>query len=328
MHVEADTQAVAAAMTPVVREGRDSDGLYGPTSEAWAMNREGLLLLGSGPRALLLQIAHPLVAEGVDQHSDFRDDPWARLAATIASYQRIVYGTAAQARAEIRRLNTLHRSIAGPVRDADARRRHGAAYSARDPELSLWVHATLIDSVLVASDAWIGPVTRDRRVRFYEESKPIGRAFGVPESLLPADVDAFERYMAAMLGPGGPVSPTPTARGLAETILHPPLGPIVRSPAVAGLLRDATPLVERGLALLPPPLYDWTMLPAVGLLPQRLREAYGLRWGAREKAIAGWLVAAWRVWRPILPPAVRWFPQAISAERRVAAGGSRRRGSD
>src|SRR3954469_10803177 len=132
MHVEADTQAVAAAMTPVVREGRDSDGLYGPTSEAWAMNREGLLLLGSGPRALLLQIAHPLVAEGVDQHSDFRADPWARLAGTLRSYLRIVYGTTAQARGEIGRLNGLHRSIAGPVRDPGIAARFGEAYEARD----------------------------------------------------------------------------------------------------------------------------------------------------------------------------------------------------
>ena len=68
-------------------------GLYGPGSEAWRLNREAALLLGAGPRALLLQIAHPLVAEGVDQHSDFRADPWARLAGTLRSYLRIVYGT-------------------------------------------------------------------------------------------------------------------------------------------------------------------------------------------------------------------------------------------
>src|SRR5260221_10130799 len=126
-------------------------GLYGPGSEAWRLNREAMLLLGAGPRALLLQIAHPAVAAGVDEHSDFRADPWRRLAATLRSYLTIVYGTTGIARAEIRRLNAMHRGISGP------------GYSARDPALALWVHATLIDSTIVANDAWIEPLSRERR---------------------------------------------------------------------------------------------------------------------------------------------------------------------
>src|SRR3954468_24936289 len=100
----------------------DARGLYGPRSEAWALNREAMLLLGAGPRALLLQLAHPQVAAGVADHSDFRADPWRRLQGTLRSYLTIVYGTATAARAEIRRLNGLHRTIAG------------AAYRARDPD--------------------------------------------------------------------------------------------------------------------------------------------------------------------------------------------------
>ncbi|HEY5495455.1 MAG TPA: oxygenase MpaB family protein, partial [Candidatus Limnocylindrales bacterium] len=71
--------------------GTDAAGLYGPGSAAWARNRDAFLLLGAGPRALLLQLAHPLVAEGVAQHSDFRADPWSRLAGTLRSYLRIIY---------------------------------------------------------------------------------------------------------------------------------------------------------------------------------------------------------------------------------------------
>jgi uncharacterized protein (DUF2236 family) len=294
-------------------------GLYGPGSEAWRLNREAALLLGAGPRALLLQIAHPLVAEGVDQHSDFRADPWARLAGTLRSYLRIVYGTTAQARGEIRRLNGLHRSIAGPVRDPAAAARFGEAYEARDPALSLWVHATLVDSTLTTVDAWLEPLTRERRARFYAETPPVGRLFGVPEGVLPADIDAFDAYVASMLAPGGPVHPTPVARDLADVVLHPPLGPAVgRGPIAARLGGVAGPLAG-ALDRLPRGSASWLLVPSLGLLPARVREGYGFRWGPAEEALNAWLVTAWRAWRPAFPPSIRWFPQALAAESRMRA---------
>jgi uncharacterized protein (DUF2236 family) len=264
------------------------EGLYGPDSEAWRLNREAMLLLGAGPRALLLQLAHPLVAAGVAEHSDFQADPWRRLQATLRSYLTIVYGTETAARAEIRRLNGLHRTIAG------------AGYTARDPDLSLWVHATLVDTTIAAFDAWIEPLSRAQRSRYYSETLPIGRAFGVPERLLPPDLDAFEAYVAAMLVPDGPVRVSPIGRELAWAVLHPPLGPIV--PALAGL---------------PSELYAWTLWPAIGLLPASVRDDYGFRWGPLERAASAWLVAAWRAWRPILPSPFRQMPQAVAADRRV-----------
>lgn len=270
-------------------------GLYGPDSEAWRLNREAMLLLGAGPRALLLQIAHPLVAAGVDEHSDFRADPWRRLQGTLRSFLRIVYGTGPVARAEIRRLNEFHRTITGP------------GYTARDPALSLWVHATLIDSTLVANDAWLTPLSHDRRAAYYAETRPIGRALGVPEALLPKDIDAFDAYVADQIGRDGPVRVGPLARELAGSILRPPL------PGSLGRL--AVPKV----------VYDWTMWPALGLLPPTIREAYGFPWDARHELVSRWLVAGWRAWRPWLPAAFRQMPQALAADRRMAR--ARRAGS-
>ncbi|HEY7132413.1 MAG TPA: oxygenase MpaB family protein [Candidatus Limnocylindrales bacterium] len=267
----------------------DALGLYGPGSEAWALNREAMLLLGAGPRALLLQLAHPGVAAGVADHSDFRSDPWRRLQGTLRSYLTIVYGTATAARAEIRRLNGLHRTITGPT------------YRARDPELSLWVHATLVDSTIEVADAWLEPLSRDRRRRYYEETLPIGRAFGIPPSLLPADLDAFEAYVAAAIGPTGPVRVGDTARDLAHAVLHPPLGPVL--PPLAGV---------------PPALYAWTLWPSIGLLPATIREAYGLPWGPFERAVSAWLVTVWRTGRPLLPAGFRQMPQALAADRRTS----------
>jgi uncharacterized protein (DUF2236 family) len=265
----------------------DAIGMFGPDSEAWRLDREAMLLLGVGPRALLLQLADPAVAAGVDEHSDFREDPWRRLDGTLRSYLRIIYGSSSAARGEIRRLNELHRGI------------RGRGYDARDPVLALWVHATLIDSTIVGNDAWLGPLPRPRAARFYEETLPIARAFGVPDRLLPPDLDAFDAYVAERLAPGGGVRVTETARELAATILHPPLpGVLARLP-------------------LDPRAYGWTFWPAIGLLPPAVREQYGLAWGHRERLVARWLVAGWRAWTPLLPRAFRQMPQALAADRRV-----------
>ncbi len=265
-------------------------GLFGPGSEAWALDREAMLLLGAGPRALLLQIAHPAVAAGVAEPSDFRADPWRRLDGTLRSYLRIVYGSTAVARAEIRRLNALHRGIAGE------------GYHARDPALSLWVHATLVDSTIVAYDAWAGPLSRSRAARFHDEMRPVGRAFGVPDDLLPRDLDAFEAYLAEQIGPGGPIVVGDIARDLADSILHPPL------PGVLARLQ------------LDPRAYGWTLWPAVGLLPVSVRDGYRFRWGPWERTVARWLVGGWRRWNPLLPPAFRQMPQALAADRRMTGG--------
>lgn len=265
------------------------DGLFGPGSASWALQREAMLLLGAGPRALLLQIAHPAIAAGVAEHSDFRADPWRRLDGTLRSYLRIVYGSAAAARAEIRRLNAMHRGISG------------SGYDARDRELSLWVHATLIDSTLVANEAWLGPLPEGVAAAFYRESLVLGRAFGIPEAMLPADLRGFRAYVAGMVAPDGPVQVGADARELAGAILHPPL------PWILGTLP------------VPSGLYDWTLWPALGLLPSFVREAYGFRWGARERLISRWLVAAWRTWNPVLPVGFRQMPQALAADRRVRA---------
>jgi uncharacterized protein (DUF2236 family) len=293
----ADTREEAAR----IKAQANAQGLFGPRSEAWRLNREATLLLGAGPRALLMQVAHPLVAEGVAQHSSFRDDPWRRLRATLRSYLTIIYGSTTEARAEIGRLNRFHRSVTGPVTDPAASLALGPAYDARDPALALWVHATLIDATLVVNERWIGRLSPGRRAAFYAESLPIGRAFGVPARLLPADIDAFDAYLERMIGPAGPVQVGPLARDLAEVILRPPLGPL-------------HPILAR----IPASLYAWTSWPAIELLPERIRTGYGLTLGRRERLVSAWLTAGYRGWRPILPAGLRTMPWALRADVRVA----------
>jgi uncharacterized protein (DUF2236 family) len=286
--------------------GHGIEGLYGPASEAWRLNREAVMLMVAGPRALLLQVAHPLVAEGVDQHSDFRTDPWRRLEGTIRSYLRVVYGTRGTALGEIARLNGLHRGIRGPVRENELAERFGPTYTARDPALSLWVHATLVDSTIVAYDALVESLSADRRERFYAETRPVAPLFGIPDDLVPTDYAAFEAYLRAQTAPAGPVHPTAAAREIAWHILHPPFGPL--HPALGWIPRSSS---------------TWTFWPALSLMPEPIRAEYGLGLGPVERAVSRWLLRAWRLWRPAFPAAFRQMTAARAADRRVTVGSRR-----
>ncbi len=288
-------------MVRPTRAEAEAAGLYGPASASWRVNREGVLLLASGPRALLLQLAHPIIAEGVNQHSDFQRDPWTRLERTVRSYLRIVYGSTTVARREIRRLNGFHRTIVGPIEDPRSLARFGERYDARDPQLSMWVHATLVESVATAYEAWVTPLSPDERRRLYEESLPIGRAFGIPVSLLPADIDAFNRYFADMRSSSGPVHPTPRARELARSVLSPTLDALIPP-----------------LAWVPPMTYGWLQWPAIALLPADLRTEFEIPWGTGHAAVAAWLKAGLRLGMRLSPDRLRWFPQARRAYDRVA----------
>ena len=116
---------------------------------------------------------------------------------------------------------------------------------------------------IVAHDAWIEPLSRDRRARYYTETLPIGRAFGVPAARLPGDLDAFDSYVASMLAPDGSVRVSPVARELAWAVLHPPLGPVLPP-----------------LAAVPAVFYAWTLWPALALLPASVRGRLRLPMGS------------------------------------------------
>ena len=65
------------------------EGHFGEDAAIRRIACESVLMLG-GPRALLMQAAHPLVAAGIVDHSRFRQDPWRRLARTMAALYRHV----------------------------------------------------------------------------------------------------------------------------------------------------------------------------------------------------------------------------------------------
>lgn len=267
----------------------DRHGLFAPGSLFRQVNREAVLLLG-GQRALLLQLAHPLVAAGVAEHSDFLAHPLRRLWRAVDTMLRIVHGDRETAEAAARALDAVHARVEGTLPEGSSAFPAGTPYRARDPALLLWVHATLVDSALVAYECFVRPLAPDERERFHAESRTVARLLGVPDEGLPRSWAAFRDYVDGMLA-GPTLEPTPTAGRLAAAVLHPPI------------------------ALLPRIAGDVGTLVTCALLPATVRARYGLPWDARRErrfAVARGLV---RAVLPLLPDVLRAMPQARRWER-------------
>jgi uncharacterized protein (DUF2236 family) len=275
-------------------------GFYGPHSMMWRINREAVLL-GAGPAALLLQIAHPLVAEGVAHHSTFEQDPIARLRGTLITTMDLIFGDGRTAEAAVRRLNSVHRDVRGEVLDPHAKAL-ADRYRALDPDLLLWVQVTLIRTSVEAYSRWVRPLSEPEREQFWQEARSVGVRLGIPLSLSPADWPALTDYWRRMLSDDGPIHPTETALRLAPLILRPPL------------------------PVLPGPLVDLLGMPGMALVPAPLRNEFGIEWTAANESVANALSAAVRAWTSVVPGPPRWMPQARAAYRRIGPpGGSRLR---
>jgi uncharacterized protein (DUF2236 family) len=262
----------------------------------WRVGRERVLLAG-GPAAVLLQIAHPLVAAGVADHSGFRADPLRRLQATLEATLRITFGDERQAREAAEQVATVHGRVRGRLRRAVGPFPAGTPYDARSPELALWVHATLVATALRVHDRFVSPLSLADRERYYEEVKPFARSFGVEDDVLPADYRAFRTYVARMVA-GPQIAVGDDAGDLADQILRPP---------VALAARPAIPAIHAVTA--------W-------LLPPKLREGFGLPWGLRERALVSALGPPVRLAIKGLPAGLRYWPHVRIALERVAKSGN------
>ena len=214
------------------------DGYFSDDDAIRRIARESVLMLG-GPRALLMQAAHPLVAAGIVDHSRFRADPWRRLARTMAALYTIVFGT----RAEGDRMGAISRAAHRRVRGA----RNGCRYSGSDPDLMLWVHATLVDTGLTMYETYVGALEATVAEEFYEQMKVVATVFGVPADLHPPTLAEFREYERDLIA-SGVVQVGPDAREVAEAVLSPPV-PLPLRPALRAL-------AMQGAFLLPPALRE------------------------------------------------------------------------
>lgn len=233
-------------------------------SVAQLINRERVVVLGWG-RAILLQLAHPLVAAGVSAHSDFagrRLGRVGRLHGTIRAMLDFASGDAGRAEAAAARINAIHDRVRGRLRDPARGYPPGAEYAASDPELLRWVHATLLDSVPLAYERFVGPLGEGWRDRYCEESAEVARLLRIPDALAIRRAAELDQYLGRMLA-GSAIEVTPAAREVARQLLYPPLIDPTRPSA-------------------------WLMrLVTLGLLPPGIRADYGFPWSpAHERALS------------------------------------------
>ena len=268
-------------------------GFHGPGTAMWRINREAVLL-GAGPAALLLQVAHPLIAAAVAAHSDFQGDPIGRLRRTLDTTMGLVFGDGPTAERAVRRLNGVHATVRGDVIDPQTSRLAGhERYRALDPELLLWVQATLVVTSINACRRWVGPVSDSDADELWQEARGVGTRLGIPLRSSPVTWTALTHYWQRMLAPDGPIQVTDAARRMAPMLIRPPV------PLAPGWAVDAL------------------ALPGLALLPPRIRDAYGIPWSPRRGRLAEGICTGVRLWTRVVPVAWRSMPQARAAEQRV-----------
>ena len=205
-------RSAAAAYASSIPERPADEGFFGPGSVAWRVSAD-LSSPVAGLRALLMQALHPLAMAGVDQHSDWRQDPVGRLAATGGYLATVTFGDRASAERVAARVRRIHEHVRGVDTVT------GQAYAAGDPALLLWVHATFVHSGIVAAALFGTPLPAADADRFVAEMVSEAELVGVPRDLVPATLGDLEAYIESVRPE---LRCTPAARESMDYLLDPP----------------------------------------------------------------------------------------------------------
>jgi uncharacterized protein (DUF2236 family) len=270
-------------------------GYFTDDSMLRRVHRERAVAL-AGPRALLMQAAHPLAVSGLLAHSTAVDEPYERLARTAEVMSAIGFGSREDADRMTAGVRSMHRQVRGRIRREAGPYAAGTPYRADQPDLLMWVLFTLVDSALVVYQLYVGKLSDDEQAAYWEDYKQVGRLFGLRDRDMPATVADLREYKREMLE-GDALHVSDWARRRArEIVLEPPV-----------------PLVAR-------PLLETVNFVTIALLPDRLRREYGFSAAlppafVRRAIVAGGAEYVKRAVIPLLPDRLRLVPSA----RRAAA---------
>jgi uncharacterized protein (DUF2236 family) len=276
---------IAGGLSDNERMGRP---LFSPDSVFWRVNRE--LASGlAGPRAVLMQIAHPLIAAGVAEHSRFREHRFARLYRTSMAAAAITFGSREFALRVVGSINRKHGLVHGVLQAPAGSFPAGTKYDANNPELKLWVMNTITDSTLLVYDSFVSPLSLEEREEYYRDSLVAARLFNIPDHLIPPTYCDLQSYMADMLQ-SDIITVTEAAREIARGLF---------SPSIEGTL-----------------LFFGSSI-GIGLLPERLRQEFGFRWTPRRQSYMQRLAGVSRRVRGHLPSVLCSSPLATLSHLRA-----------
>ena len=264
----------------------------GPGSITWTINRERVVVAGWG-RAILLQLAHPLVAAGVSDHSHFDrglGSSVARLHSTVGAMLSLTFGDDDAAIATAAAINRIHDRVMGHLREQAGVFAAGTPYSAHQAELLRWVHLTLLESIPLTYELLIGPLTEADRDRYCAEAAIMEPLLDIPAGTLPRTWAEVGPAIASMIE-SGQIARTTGSHALGRAVLYP-----------------------KGSALFWPAFRPVRLI-TIGLLSPRLRDLYGFAWTERDaRALRRWLRAL-RILRACVPTLVREWPAARQRRR-------------
>jgi len=258
---------------------------FSPKSVFWRVNREVACAMAA-PRAVLMQIAHPLIAAGVAEHSHFARHRFARLYRTAMAATAITYGSREFALRAIRAVNQRHRFVHGLLGAASGIFPAGTPYDANDPELKLWVLSTITESTLLAFELFVRELSMSERRQYYADSLVATDLFDIPSSIVPQNYGDFLEYMNRTMESGA-IQVSDQAREISRALF-------ARTPS--------------GLALFAGSAVG------IAMLPERLRYEYGFHWRLEEKAWLRRLPGICRNVRRCLPSIICANPAATASQ--------------
>lgn len=266
-------------------------GLFGPDSMMWRVSRYiapgGL---GAG-RALLLQISHPWITVGINEHSNTRADPLKRARDTFRYVLTMVYGSRQQALQAARDVRMIHARVKGTMPFQAGFFPKGSDYAANEVQAMVWVHATLWETLMLMYEQSVGPVSDADKERYYQETKLFAYLFGIPDSALPKNWDSFLVYCDKMRSDGH-LQVTPATRELADYLFG-----------------------WHGFLMWLPMQYEKVVTAAN--LPEDMRDAYGLSWGPTHELFYKGSMATIRGVHHVLPDSLLENPVYKEAMARV-----------
>ena len=228
---------------------RGEAGLAEPDSVSWQVFRNPVSLFIGGVAAVLLEFAEPRVRSGVWEHSNFRQDPVARLRRTGFAAMVTVYAPRSVAEKMIDGVCQVHGRVEGVTPE-------GEHYRANDPELLDWVQATALLGFIEAHNAFVSPVSLADRERFYREGQPGGMlygAIGAPGSS--SEMNALLRRMRPRLGP------SPVVFEFLDIMKRAPLIPAALAPVQSMLIRAAVEILPDWVRTLLGLTAEWRLRP-------------------------------------------------------------------